>query len=208
MQVQRKLAGMVCREDRLCDVRTVAGTDNSAPDANGVATCAVVVLSFPELELVETKVLSGEVTFPYVPGLLSFREAPLILAACEELETEPDLFIVDGQGEAHPRRMGLACHVGLMLDKPTIGCAKSRLCGTHERLGEERGSRQELRDEGEVIGAVLRTRDNVSPVYVSIGHRVTLEAAVHWVLSCCKGVRLPEPTRQAHRTAGFRSIAA
>jgi deoxyribonuclease V len=162
----------------------------------------VVVLSYPELRLVETRVVSGELEFPYVPGLLSFREAPLTLAACQELSVTPDLFLVDGQGVAHPRRMGLASHLGLFLDKPTIGCAKSLLCGSGEMPGEEPGSYTEIVDRGEVIGATLRTRPGVKPVYVSIGHKIDLETAIQWVLNCCRGHRLPEPARLAHLAAG------
>jgi deoxyribonuclease V len=137
-----------------------------------------------------------------VPGLLTFREAPLILAAFEKLKVAPDLVIVDGQGIAHPRRIGLASHLGLCLGLPTIGCAKSRLCGEHEMPGFEAGSYAELRDNGEVIGVVLRTRAGVKPVYVSIGHLIDLPSAVRTVLDCCRGYRLPEPTRLAHQAAG------
>ncbi|HUT68422.1 MAG TPA: deoxyribonuclease V, partial [Dehalococcoidales bacterium] len=162
----------------------------------------VVVLSYPEFELVETRIVTDRIEFPYVPGLLSFREAPLILAACEELTVTPDLLMVDGQGIAHPRRMGLASHLGLFLDIPTIGCAKSRLCGSHEEPGNEAGSYAELLDNGEVIGAAVRTRTGVKPVYVSIGHKVDLSTAIRRVLECCRGYRLPEPTRLAHQAAG------
>jgi len=156
----------------------------------------------PVLEVVEVKVVTDRIMFPYVPGLLSFREAPLILAACEGLVVKPDIIMVDGQGIAHPRRMGLASHLGLFLDVPTIGCAKSRLCGQHGEPEDEAGSYAELIDEGEVIGAVLRTRAGVKPVYVSIGHKIDLAEAIRWVLACCRGYRLPEPTRMAHQAAG------
>jgi deoxyribonuclease V len=164
----------------------------------GVAMGAVVVLNYPELRLVETKVIRGRVDFPYVPGLLSFREAPLTLAACEKLGIIPDLVLVDGQGIAHPRRFGLASHLGLFLDTPTIGCAKSRLCGRHEEPGDNPGSYAEVVDRGETIGVALRTKPGSKPVYVSIGHKVDLEAAIYWVLECCRGYRLPEPCRLAH----------
>jgi deoxyribonuclease V len=150
----------------------------------------------------EVKVIKQQVTFPYVPGLLSFREAPLILAACEELDSEPDLILVDGQGIAHPRRFGLASHLGLLWDKPTIGCAKSRLCGKHDLVPAEAGSHAEIFDNGEVIGAALRTKQGVNPIYISIGHKVDLQAAIGWVLQCCCGLRIPEPTRLAHLAAG------
>jgi deoxyribonuclease V len=145
-----------------------------------------------------------QVTFPYVPGLLSFREAPLVIAACEELEHDPDLIMVDGQGIAHPRRFGIASHLGLLWDKPTIGCAKSRLCGQHKSPTPEAGSYVELLDNGEVIGAVLRTKLGAQPLYISIGHKVDLKAAILWVLKCCRGQRLPEPTRLAHLAASDR----
>jgi len=150
---------------------------------------------------VETGVAEMRVSFPYVPGLLSFREIPLILAACEGIESTPDLFIADAQGIAHPRRMGLASHLGLCLGIPTVGCAKSILCGRYGDLGDERGERAPLIDGGEVVGMALRTRCGVKPVYVSVGHKVDLDEACRWVLDCCRGYRLPEPTRLAHRAA-------
>jgi deoxyribonuclease V len=166
------------------------------------------VLSYPGLELLEQSLAQVPAKMPYVPGLLSFREAPAILAACEGLASEPDLFVFDGQGFAHPRRFGIASHVGVILGKPSIGCAKSRLCGTHHEPAKGAGSYVFLYDGDEVIGAVLRTRDNVSPVYVSIGHRIDLETAVQYVLGCCKGYRLPEPTRYAHRAAGGEQLCS
>jgi deoxyribonuclease V len=162
----------------------------------------VVVLSHPELMQVETQVVQGKLEFPYVSGLLSFRESPLTLAACERLSIVPDLFLVDGHGIAHPRRMGLAPHLGLFLDTPTIGCAKSRLWGQHTNPGENTGSYAELVDRGEVIGAALRTRCCMKPLYVSIGHKVDLLTAIYWVLECCRGYRIPEPIRLAHLAAG------
>jgi deoxyribonuclease V len=167
-----------------------------------MATGAVVVLEYPGLNLVEVSVIRGTVNFPYIPGLLSFREAPLVLRAFQALETTPDLVLVDGQGIAHPRRIGLASHLGLFLDVPTIGCAKSRLCGSHEVPGIEAGEYTELMDKQEIIGVVLRTKVRTKPVYVSIGHRIDLPTAVYWVRECCKGYRLPEPTRLAHQAAG------
>jgi deoxyribonuclease V len=146
-------------------------------------------------------VIYKKVTFPYVPGLLSFRESPLILAACKELEATPDLILVDGQGLAHPRRLGLASHLGILWDKPTIGCAKSRLCGEHNMVPPQPGSYTDLIDKGEVIGAALRTKLGAAPLYISIGHKVDLEAAITWVLRCCRNQRLPEPTRLAHLAA-------
>ncbi len=167
-----------------------------------------VVLSYPALEMVEQSLAQRAVTMPYVPGLLAFREAPAILDACEKLVVEPDLFIFDGQGVAHPRRMGIASHGGVSLNKPSIGCAKSRLCGTHHEPGPEAGSYASLRDGGEVIGAVLRTRRKVSAIYVSVGHRTDLETAIAYVLGCCKGYRLPEPTRRAHLAAAGKLVVS
>jgi deoxyribonuclease V len=204
-QLQRELAPMVSRRNEVGDVRLVAGADISASNDGGVARAAVVVLQYPDLALVEKKVVEGAVTFPYVPGLLSFREAPLVLAACQELDSDPDVILVDGQGILHPRRMGLASHLGLFLDKPTIGCAKSRLCGRHAPVGAEPGARADVVHEGEVIGAALRTRAGTSPVYVSIGNKVSLNVAIDWVLRCCRGARLPEPARLAHQAASGRA---
>ena len=202
LDIQRSLAAQVTRSSQVTTPRFIAGVDISAANAQGIATGAVVVLEYPELRLVETKVAQGRPNFPYVPGLLSFRESPLTLAACEQLTVTPDLILVDGQGIAHPRRLGLASHLGLLLNTPTIGCAKSLLCGQHEEPGAEPGSYAEVVDRGETIGVALRTRLGVKPVYVSIGHKVDLETAIYWVLECCRGYRLPEPTRLAHLAAG------
>jgi len=151
------------------------------------------------LDLVETVSATQETKFPYIPGLLSFREAPACLEAVRKLTTEPDLFMIDGQGVAHPRRLGLASHLGLFLDKPTIGCAKSRLIGTFEEPSSDRGAYSLLRDGGEVIGAVVRTRSRVKPIFVSVGHRCTLEDAIRLTLACATRYRIPEPTRLAHQ---------
>jgi len=202
VDLQRRLAAQVSRSCEVIAPRFIAGVDISAGKAQMTATGAVIVLSYPEYELVEIKVVQGRLEFPYVPGLLSFRELPLTLAACERLRITPDLIMVDGQGVAHPRRFGLASHLGLLLDIPTIGCAKSRLCGSHEEPGSERGSYSDIVDKGETIGVALRTRPGVKPVYVSIGHRINLQTAIYWVLESCRGYRLPEPTRLAHLAAG------
>lgn len=201
LDIQLRLASQVSRGNEVANPRFIAGVDISVNRARGIATGATVVLNYPELRLVETKVVSGKVDFPYVPGLLSFREAPLTLAACERLTLTPDLILVDGQGIAHPRRMGLASHLGLFLDTPTIGCAKSRLCGSHKQPGDELGSYSEVVEGGETIGVALRTKLGTKPIYVSIGHKVDLETAIYWVLECCRGYRLPEPCRLAHLTA-------
>ena len=164
-----------------------------------------MLFHFPSLKLVEVTIVEEPVRFPYIPGLLSFREAPAIEKAVTRLRQRPDLLLVDGQGIAHPRRMGVAAHLGLLLDIPAVGCAKSRLCGQATEPGPEAGSWTPLVEGEEVIGAVLRTRVGVKPLYVSIGHRVDLEGARRWVLACCRGYRLPEPSRWAHRAAGGRS---
>lgn len=199
-EIQRQLAAKVSRVSHLASPKLIAGTDLSG-ERQGEARGAVVVLRYPELSTAEVRVARGKLAFPYVPGLLSFREAPLVAAAWEHLVLSPDLLLVDGQGLAHPRRLGLASHLGLLLDIPTIGCAKSILTGHHGPLDEEAGSRADLTDGGEVIGAVLRTRKAQRPVVVSIGHKIDLDTAVEWVLRCCWRHRLPEPTRLAHLAA-------
>jgi deoxyribonuclease V len=201
-EIQLELAAEISRDGTVISPRLIAGVDISVNRWADTGTAAVVVLSYPEMEVVEIRSVTERVEFPYVPGLLSFREAPFILAACEKLTVTPDLVMVDGQGIAHPRRMGLASHLGLCLGLPTIGCAKSRLIGEYEEPGFEAGSYAELRDNGEVIGAVVRTRAGVKPVYVSIGHLIDLPSAIDRVLECCWGYRLPEPTRLAHQAAG------
>jgi deoxyribonuclease V len=198
--VQRELAAQVERQPRLGPVRRVAGIDVSVRD--DVARAAVVVLDVEGLAPVDYAIATGPVTFPYVPGLLAFREGPVVLDALKRLDKMPDLLIFDGQGLAHPRRLGIASHIGLLVDTPAIGCAKSRLCGQHDEPGPEPGNYAPLLDRGEVIGAALRTRRGVKPVYVSIGHRVDLATSIQYVLAGCRGYRLPETTRWAHRVAG------
>jgi deoxyribonuclease V len=201
-EIQDGLASQVLRTGKVPAPRFVAGVDISVNRFAGTGVGAVVVMNYPEMEVIEVSTVRQKVEFPYVPGLLTFREAPLILAACEKLTVTPDVIIVDGQGIAHPRRIGLASHLGMCLGLPAIGCAKSRLIGEYEEPGNEAASRAELVDDGEVIGAVLRTRANVKPLYVSIGHMIDLSSAVRIVLGCCRGYRLPEPTRLAHMAAG------
>jgi len=207
-EIQLSLAKEVVARGGPLDPKLIAGVDISAHSSRGMAQAAVVVLDYPALDVVEVRVARDEPMLPYIPGLLSFRECPLILAACKMLDSAPDLILVDGQGVAHPRRMGLASHLGLFLDVPTVGCAKSILCGSHQPLGEKPGSHTELVDDGEVVGAALRTRAGVKPIYVSVGHRIDLASALHWVLECCRGYRLPQPTRLAHLAAGGRLGAA
>lgn len=174
----------------------MAGVDASY--YQGMVCAAVIVLDFPHLKPIEQAVVEFPLSFPYIPGLLSFREAPGILAALKQLSQLPDVLIVDGHGQAHPRRFGLACHLGVWLDLPTIGCAKSILIGELAPLGAKVGSTAKLTLGTEVLGIALRTRTNVKPVYLSIGHRMDLISAAKIILACNKGYRLPEPPRQAH----------
>jgi len=200
--LQNRLASDICRTGNVVEPRFIAGIDVSTQKSKGTGTAAIVVLEYPGLSLVETSIIQGEINFPYVPGLLSFREAPLILQACEQLKHTPDLIMVDGQGIAHPRRLGIAAHLGLLFDIPTVGCAKSRLCGTFQAPALEAGNYEELIDNHEAIGVVLRTKNNTNPVFISIGNKISIEEAIYWVMSCCRGYRLPEPTRLAHLAAG------
>jgi len=201
-KIQMNLARKVVTKNEGITPRLIAGVDISSPDSQGIARGAAVVLNYPELDVVEIKIAESKIDFPYIPGLLSFRECPLTLAACQKLDNTPDLVLVDGQGIAHPRRLGLASHLGLFLNMPTIGCAKSILCGRHQPVGEEVDSHAELVDNGEIIGAALRTKFGIKPIYVSIGHKIDLASALYWVTKCCRGYRLPEPTRLAHLAAG------
>ena len=198
-ELQNRLRTQVIASDQFGTINTVAGVDIGLK--KDIARASVVVLSFPELQVVDSEVAECPVRFPYIPGLLSFREIPPLLTAFSQLQTEPDLVIVDGQGIAHPRRFGLASHLGLILDKPTIGCAKSRLWGRYEEPGLEQGAYTELTDKGEVIGVAVRTRTKVRVVYVSTGHKISLDSARTWTLTCCRGYRLPETTRHAHNAA-------
>ena len=199
--LQTALRGRVVRADRIGKVGRIAGVDVGFEQEGRVTRAAVAVLEYPGLALVERAVVRVPTRFPYVPGLLSFREAPAVLAAFEQLARAPDLILYDGQGIAHPRRFGIASHLGLLLDCPSVGVAKTRLVGVHGTPANRRGAWTPLRDAGEVIGAVLRTRAGVRPLYVSIGHRVSLESAVRWTLACVTRYRLPETTRWAHRLA-------
>jgi deoxyribonuclease V len=196
--LQRRLAKQVCIRPLPDNIRTVAGVDvGLSPQGRA----AVVVVSIPDLETVEVSKAEREITFPYIPGLLSFREAPVITDAVEKLRTEPDVFMFDGHGIAHPRRLGIAAHMGILLNKPSIGCAKSRLVGDYEEPSEEAGSASPLLDNGEIIGMVVRTRERVKPVFVSVGNMADLDSAVRLVMACTAGYRLPEPTRRAHAEA-------
>jgi deoxyribonuclease V len=199
--LQAQLAQKVIAEttfDPTC-VQTVAGVDVGF--RGGVARAAVVVLNLPDLEPVDHALAEVAVTFPYVPGLLAFREGPGVLAALDRLALWPDLFIFDAQGVAHPRRLGLAAHMGVILDWPSVGCAKSRLVGEHDEPGNAIGDCVPLLERGEVIGAVVRSRAGVKPLYISTGHRVDLTTAIDFVLQCTERYRLPETTRLAHKVA-------
>src|SRR5260370_4276844 len=201
--LQRELAKRVVREDRQEEVRDVGGVDMGINEENGMARAAVVLLSYPALELEERHVQEEPVRMPYSPGLLSFRELPAILGAFDRLKQQPDLVMVDGQGIAHPRRLGIASHLGLWLDLPSIGCAKSILRGEYDReaLGEEVRLWVPLIDKkhNEVIGAALRTRTHTNPMFISLGNRISLETSLRYVLACGRGYRLPEPTRLADK---------
>jgi deoxyribonuclease V len=199
-QLQEQLRSRVRIEPLASPVESVAGVDVSVK--GGAARAAVVLFSFPGLDPLEAATYEIDVAFPYVPGLLAFREGPAVLGALEQLERRPELLMFDAQGLAHPRRMGLATHLGVLCDLPSVGCAKSRLCGEHDDLALERGSWVPLKDGEEIVGAVLRTRDGVRPVYVSVGHHIDLAGALEMVMHCCTRYRLPEPTRWAHRVAG------
>lgn len=203
-ELQLELAARVERQDRLGPLRRVAGVDVGFEDGGAVTRAAVAVLDFPALTPAAQAVARVPTTFPYVPGLLSFREGPGVLAALEQLEALPDLLLCDGQGIAHPRRLGIASHLGVLLDVPSIGVGKSRLTGWHEAVGPEKGDWVPLWDRrggSEVIGAVLRSRRGCLPLYISIGHRISLATAIELVLACTPRYRLPETTRQAHRLA-------
>lgn len=201
--IQDRLRDQVMRRDELIQVRRVVGMDVGFPEGGTETRAAVAVLSFPDLQLMESSLARRRTVFPYVPGLLSFREAPALLEALAGLSEPPHLLLCDGQGYAHPRRFGLACHLGVLTGLPSIGVAKSRLIGEHGPLGPEKGDWMPLWHQGEIIGALVRTRRNVQPLYVSVGHKISLETAVRYVLACTTRFRLPETTRWAHRLASL-----
>ncbi len=200
-ELQLELKPKVITADRFTPPCWVAGVDVGFEARGTITRAAVAVLSFPGLQLVDQAIAQQATRFPYVPGLLSFREIPAILEALQSLSRPPDMLLCDGQGLAHPRRFGLACHLGLLTDLPSIGVAKSRLVGRHEALPEHKGAWVPLLDKKEVIGAVLRTRAQVKPLYISIGHRISLASAIQYVLACTTRYRLPETTRAAHNLA-------
>jgi len=204
--LQKHLASEVIRKSGfdIGDVANVAGVDTHFHQ--GLATAAVVVIRLSDLATMDYATAIKKIRFPYIPGLLTFREGPAILAALGHLTAAPDLLIFDGQGIAHPRRCGLASHVGLLLDIPSIGCAKTRLSGRYEEPHSEKGSYTYLKDGDETIGAVVRTRSKVKPLFVSIGHRINLHDSINIVLRCCPRYRLPETTRRADKLARSRLL--
>lgn len=203
---QRELARCVIDSNDLrLPPRLVAGVDVAFPDRGRITRAVAVLVKYPELEPFEEVIHEQPTELPYIPGLLSFRELPAILGALERLSIPPELVLCDGQGRAHPRRFGIACHLGVKTGLATIGVGKSRLCGRHREPGAEKGSVVDLVDGEEVIGRVLRSRSNVRPLYVSVGHRVGLDTAVDLVLSCTPKYRLPEPIRRADHLAGQRN---
>ncbi|MCX8123096.1 MAG: deoxyribonuclease V [Spirochaetes bacterium] len=201
IELQKHLSHSVIVKGKPDKIEYIAGIDVALTPL-GVGYCIIAVFSFPELKFCEEVFSSGPITFPYVPGLLSFREGPLIVQAYKKLNIKPDILIFDGQGIAHPRRFGIASHIGVLLDIPAIGCAKSRLCGTYSEPGISKGDRSYLYDNGECIGVVLRTRTRVKPVFVSPGNKVGIDEAADIILKCTDNYRIPVPTRYAHCRVG------
>lgn len=201
IEIQHALQKHLNLKDDFGEIKTVAGVDVGFEENNAITRAAIAVLDFESLELIESAVARRTTTFPYVPGLLSFREIPAVLQAMLQLNVVPDLLLCDGQGIAHPRRFGIAAHLGLLTDIPAIGIAKSRLIGSHDDVPLEKGSHVPLIDKGEQIGVVLRTRTNVKPLYISPGHRVSITSSHELVMKCTTRYRLPETTRWAHRLA-------
>lgn len=199
--IQQQLRDQVITQDQLGTVNLVAGVDVGFESGGAITRAAVAVLSFPDLKLVEQAIARLPTSFPYVPGLLSFREIPAVLEALAQLQTPPDLLLCDGQGIAHPRRLGIASHIGLLVDLPTVGVGKSLLVGKYEEPPNDRGAWTPLHHRGETIGAVLRTRPGTKPLYISSGHRVSLPTALDYVMRCTTKFRLPETTRFAHKLA-------
>jgi len=198
--IQEALRTRIILRDTFAATHIIAGADMSIDGDWGYG--GVITYTFPRLEEIERRSVRMKLTFPYVPGLLAFREAPVLLAALELLSTEPDLLLFDGQGIAHGRRMGIATHMGILLNKPTIGCAKSRLVGTFEEPGSDRGCYEPLVHEGETVGAVLRTRKQVRPIFVSPGTGISLKTSINIVMRCLDGYRIPKPTREADHYVG------
>ena len=205
--IQRQLASKIEKQDRLPEkIKLIAGIDIGfeKKDEITITRAVIVVLSYPSLVVVDYVLHKEATRIPYIPGLLSFREVPAALAAFNKLTQRPDLIMVDGQGIAHPRRLGVASHLGLWLDIPTIGIAKKKLCGKFTTIAAEKGIWTVLEDKNEIIGAVLRSKTNVNPIFVSTGHRISLKTAIKWVNLCLTKYKLPEPTRLADRLASQR----
>ncbi len=202
VRIQNDLRKQLILRKEFVNPGLVAGADVSYSKKNARFYAMVIVFKFPELIPIEEITATRSVEFPYIPGLLSFREAPVLLEAFKKIKNIPDVVIVDGQGIAHPRGLGLASHLGLILDLPTVGCAKSRLTGQYQEVADKAGSYEFLRINGRVMGAVLRTKKGVKPVFISPGHRIDLTSSIELVLKTTKGYRLPEPTRQAHIKGG------
>jgi deoxyribonuclease V len=201
IQIQEALRDRIILKKTFSEVRTIGGGDAAYSKNGKLLFAAIVVLSFPEMEIIDAATAGGKILFPYIPGLLSFREGPILIKAFQKLRLKPDMMIYDGQGIAHPRGMGLASHMGLWLDLPSIGCAKTPLLDEFVFPGPLKGSSKWVRREGRKVGAVLRTRDNIKPLFISPGHRINLSTSNQFILNSCKGFRFPEPLRKAHQLA-------
>jgi deoxyribonuclease V len=212
VEIQKQLQSHVNLKNRLKSIHNVAGADVSCSLVDETCWAGLVVVRYPGLEPVEERWARARVSFPYVPGLLSFREIPILISAFAKLKTMPDVILCDGQGVAHPRGMGLATHLGLLVNCPTIGCAKSLLVGSYSGLGEDKGSTADLDHKGRVIGAAVRTRKGVKPVFISAGNNISLKQSLRVVFRCCPRYRVPEPIRMAHnlvnglRAGNLRSL--
>ncbi len=199
-QFQKQMRDMVASENGFSEIETIAGVDLAYLKSEGKLVCGIIVFSYPELLEKERAYVVRDIDFPYIPGFLAFREGPPIIEAYKKLSNKPDLIMVDGHGQAHPRGFGIACHIGVVLGVPTIGVAKKKLYGECREPGNKKGSMTDIRTKkGELIGNVVRTRDSVKPVFVSVGHLVDLSSASNIALECARGYRVPEPTRIADR---------
>ncbi|MBR2567323.1 MAG: deoxyribonuclease V [Paenibacillus sp.] len=212
VNIQQELAQKVIQEDAFNQIHYVAGVDVAYSKSNDKLIAAIVILESESLKLVESVIVEDTVQFPYIPGLFSFRELPPVIKAFEKIKTPPQLVVCDGQGLAHPRRFGLACHLGVLYDIPTIGCGKTKLLGNYNEPEQHRGAQSPLVDNNEIIGSVLRTQKNINPIFVSVGHRISLSTACHWILKLSPKYRLPETTRQAdqivNRTLSLQNPSA
>lgn len=197
INLQLELSSKVIKEDQLTDITYVAGVDVAYSEQDNVLIAAVVILDAVSLQVIESVVIKDTVQFPYIPGLFSFRELPPVIKAFKQLKTSPQLIVCDGQGLAHPRRFGLACHLGVLFDIPTIGCGKTKLLGDFIEPLPQRGACSDIVDHNEVIGSTVRTQENVKPIFVSIGHRISLSTSCEWILKLSPQYRLPETTRHA-----------